>query len=415
MDSNHSPLDQKGSSPTPSRYQAAVGFIFITIFLDVMGFGIIIPVIPKLITELTGKDLSYAAQVGGWLMFAYAITQFIFAPIIGGLSDQVGRRPVLLGSMFGFGVDFLFSAFAPTLGWLFVGRIGAGIMGSSFTTASAYMADISTPEKRAQNFGLIGAAFGLGFIIGPVLGGLLSVYGSRIPFMAAAGLSLLNFLWGYFILPESLKPENRRPFDWRRANAIGTLRQLGKYPTIVGMAASIFLVNVAANAVHGAWNFYTIEKFQWNEQMIGFSLAFVGIVSALVQTVVIRILIPKLGAKRGVYLGLGLQSLGFILFAFATETWMMFAFCIPYCLGGIAGPSLQSLISTQVSPKEQGELQGGLTSLVSVSAIVGPLLMTGIFRYFTKADTTFYFPGAAMLTGSVLTLVSALLAYRTLK
>jgi MFS transporter, DHA1 family, tetracycline resistance protein len=404
-------MSNKQESPAKTN---TVFFIFITILLDVVGFGIIIPVIPKLITELSGQGMSASAQIGGWLMFCYAIMQFLCAPIMGGLSDQYGRRPIILGSLLGFSLDFLITAFAPTLGWLFVGRILAGIMGSSITTASAYMADISTPEKRAQNFGMIGAAFGLGFIIGPLLGGVLGSYGSRIPFMAAAGLAFVNFLWGYFILPESLKPENRRPFDWKRANPVGTLRQLGKYPVIVGMVASLFLLYVAGNAVQGNWTFYTIEKFQWDEKMIGYSLAFVGILAAIVQTVVVRKLIPKIGPKRGVYFGLALQCLGFVLFAFASESWMMFAFCIPYCLGGIGGPSLQSIISTQVPPNEQGELQGGLTSLISVSTIVGPLLMSNIFHYFTKPDAPIYFPGASMLTAAFLTLIGTLLAYRTL-
>jgi MFS transporter, DHA1 family, tetracycline resistance protein len=393
----------------------AVGFIFITILLDVIGFGIIIPVIPTLISELSGHGMSDAAQIGGWLMFCYAIMQFIFAPIMGGLSDQYGRRPIILGSLFGFSIDFLISAFAPTLAWLFVGRTLAGIMGSSITTASAYMADISTPEKRAQNFGMIGAAFGLGFIIGPLLGGVLGSYNSRLPFIAAAVLAFLNFLWGSFILPESLKPENRRPFDWKRANPVGTLRQLGKYPVIVGMIVSLFLLYVASNAVQGNWSFYTMEKLKWDEKMIGYSLAFVGILASLVQTIVVRKLIPKIGPERGVYFGLALQCLGLVLFAFASETWMMLAFCIPYCLGGIAGPSLQSLISTQIPPNEQGELQGGLTSLMSVSTIIGPLLMSNIFHFFTKEGTPFYFPGASMLTGAFLTLIGTILAYRTLR
>jgi DHA1 family tetracycline resistance protein-like MFS transporter len=208
--------------------QAAIGFIFITLLLDVIGLGIIIPVFPKLITHLTGTDMSGAAQIGGWLMFAYAIMQFICAPILGGLSDHFGRRPILLISLFGFGLDYIFQAFAPTIGWLFLGRLLAGVMGSSFTTGAAYISDISTPEKRAQNFGMIGAAFGLGFIIGPVIGGLLGAYGPRVPFLAAASLALLNWLYGLIILPESLAPEHRRPFDWKRANPVGTLMQLRK-------------------------------------------------------------------------------------------------------------------------------------------------------------------------------------------
>ncbi len=394
--------------------QAAVGFIFVTLLIDVIGFGIIIPVLPKLITHLTGETMSHAAQIGGWLMFSYALMQFIFAPILGGLSDQYGRRPILLVSLFGFGLDYIFQAYAPTIGWLFVGRVLAGILGSSFTTASAYIADVSTPEKRAQNFGLIGAAFGLGFIIGPAIGGFLGQYGPRAPFLAAAALALLNWLYGLLILPESLAPENRRPFDWKRANPIGTLLQLRKYPVIIGMIASLVLLYIAAQAVQGAWSFYTMEKFKWDERMVGISLSFVGLVTAIVQAGLIRIIIPRLGQERGVYVGLGLYSLGFLLFAFATEGWMMFLFLIPYCLGGIAGPSLQGLISNQVPANVQGELQGGLTSLMSLTAIVGPLLMTGIFAYFTAPDAPIYFPGAAMLTGAVLTIISTFLAYRNL-
>ncbi|MBK8426964.1 MAG: TCR/Tet family MFS transporter [Lewinellaceae bacterium] len=393
---------------------AAVGFIFVTLLIDVIGFGIIIPVLPKLITHLTGETMSHAAQIGGWLMFSYALMQFIFAPILGGLSDQYGRRPILLVSLFGFGLDYIFQAYAPSIGWLFVGRILAGILGSSFTTASAYIADVSTPEKRAQNFGMIGAAFGLGFIIGPAIGGFLGQYGPRAPFLAAAALALLNWLYGLFILPESLAPENRRSFDWKRANPIGTLLQLRKYPVIIGMIASLVLLYIAAQAVQGAWSFYTMEKFKWDERMVGISLSFVGLVTAIVQAGLIRIIIPRLGQERGVYVGLGLYSLGFLLFAFAPEGWMMFLFLIPYCLGGIAGPSLQGLISNQVPANVQGELQGGLTSLMSLTAIVGPLLMTGIFAYFTAPDAPIYFPGAAMLTGAVLTIISTLLAYRNL-
>lgn len=398
-----------------TRRSAAVGFIFITLLIDVIGFGIIIPVIPKLIMGLTGKDLSHAAQVGGWLMFSYAIMQFICAPILGALSDQYGRRPILLGSLFGFGIDYLFSAFAPTIGWLFVGRMLAGVLGSSFTTASAYIADVSTPEKRAQNFGLIGAAFGIGFIIGPALGGFLGTYGPRMPFIAAAVLALLNWLYGLFILPESLALEHRRKFDWKRANPVGTLSQLRKYPIISGLLVSLILLYISAWAVQGGWSYYTMEKFHWDERAIGISLSVVGLFTAIIQAGLIRVIIPKLGQERGVYVGLSLYCLGFLSFAFATEGWMMYAALIPYCFGGIAGPSLQGIISTQVSPNVQGELQGGLTSMVSATTIVSPLLMTSIFSYFTAADAPIYFPGAAMLTGAVLTFLSAAWAFRTLR
>lgn len=395
--------------------KAALGFIFVTLLIDVIGFGIIIPVMPKLIQELTGGTLAQASSYGGWLLFAYAFMQFICAPIVGNLSDQFGRRPILLASLFGFGMDYLFMAFAPTLAWLFLGRTVAGIMGASFTTASAYIADVSTPEKRGQNFGIIGAAFGLGFIIGPLVGGLLGAYGTRIPFFVAAGLTLINWLYGFFILPESLSIENRRKFEWKRANPVGSLRALKRFPIIMGMVVSLVLVYISSHAVQTNWSYYTIEKFQWSERMIGISLAVVGIVFAVVQGGLIRVIIPKLGQERSVYMGLGLYAIGYFLYAFATESWMMFAITIPYCLGGIAGPALQGIISNQVPANEQGELQGALTSLMSVTMIIGPLVMTQIFYFFTRVDAPMYLPGAPMILGGVLTVISALLARRSLK
>ncbi len=397
-----------------SNKQAALGFIFVTILIDTIGFGIIIPVLPNLIIELTRSTTSEAARIGGWLLFAFAIMQFLCAPILGGLSDWYGRRPILLGSLFGFGLDYIFLALAPTLGWLFIGRIIAGVMGASFTTAGAYIADISTPEKRGQNFGIIGAAFGLGFIIGPAMGGLLGSYGSRVPFMAAACLSLLNFLYGFFILPESLNQENRRRFDWKRANPVGSLLNLKRYPVVLGLVTSLVLIYMAAHAVQSNWSYYTIEKFKWNSAMIGGSLAAVGVMISIVQGGLIRIIIPAWGQKISLYVGLGLYSIGLVLFAFATEGWMMFAFLVPYCLGGIAGPALQGIISSQVPSNEQGELQGALTSLMSVTSIFGPLLMAQLFSYFTAANAPVYFPGAPMLMGALLTTVSLLLAMRAL-
>lgn len=390
--------------------KAALGFIFITLIIDVTGLGIIIPVIPKLIAQLIEGDISDAARYGGWLGFAYAITQFVCAPVLGNLSDRFGRRPVLLLSLLGFGIDYIFMAFAPTIGWLFVGRIIAGLFGASITTASAYIADISTPENRAQNFGLIGAAFGLGFIIGPVIGGVLGEYGATIPFLAAAALSLLNALYGYFILPESLPAENRRKFEWSRANPLGALQHLRKYPAVSGLVISFVLIYIAAHAVQTTWTYYNIEKFNWSEKMIGYSLGFVGLMVALVQGGLIRVVIPRLGYQRSVYTGLFLYSFGFLLFAFASETWMMFAFTVIYCLGGITMPAIQGIISSVVPPNEQGELQGGLTSLMSATSIVGPPLMTTLFSFFTKPDAPVYFPGAPFLTAALLVLVSGLLA-----
>lgn len=394
---------------------SALTFIFITLLIDVIGLGIILPVLPALIEQITGGTISEASRIGGWLTFAYAFMQFVFSPIIGGLSDRYGRRPVLLASLFGFGIDYILMGFAPTIGWLFAGRLIAGITGASFTTAGAYIADVSPPEKRAQNFGLIGMAFGLGFIIGPVLGGLLGKFGPRVPFFAAAALALLNAAYGYFILPESLSRENRRKFDWKRANPVGSLMHLGRYPVILGMVVSFVLIYIAGHANQSTWTFYTIEKFKWNEQWVGYSLGFVGLMIAIVQGGLIRIVVPKLGQKRSVYVGLLFYAIGFICFSLATKSWMMFAAVVPFSLGGFAGPALQSIMTSEVPPTEQGELQGALTSLVSLTSIFGPLLMTNLFAYFSDAGAPVYFPGAPFLTASFLTLLSLLFAFRSLR
>lgn len=391
-----------------------MGFIFATLLIDVTGLGIIIPVLPTLIQELTGGSLSEASEYGGWLLFSFAIMQFLFAPVLGNLSDQYGRRPVLLLSLFGFALDYLLLAFAPTIIWLFIGRLIAGVMGASITTATAYIADISTPEKRAQNFGMVGAAFGLGFIIGPVIGGLLGEYGSRIPFMAAAGLTFLNFLYGYFILPESLAKSDRRKFDIRRANPFGSLKMLRAYPVISGMVVSLLLIYIASHAVQSTWSFFTMEQFSWSEAEVGYSLGFVGLLVALVQGGLIRVINPLLGPKNSVLIGMLLYVIGLAFFAFASSGWMMYAALIPYCLGGISGPAIQGILSGQVAANEQGELQGALTSLVSLTAIIGPVMMTSIFATFTASDAPVYFPGAAFLTASVLAVFSFLFAMRTL-
>lgn len=398
-----------------SKKQAAIGFIFITMLIDIIGWGIIIPVIPKLIAELIHGDISEASKYGGWLTFAYAITQFVFAPLIGNLSDKFGRRPIILISLLGFAFDYVLLALAPTITWLFIGRIIAGFTGASITTASAYIADISTPENRAKNFGMIGAAFGLGFIIGPVLGGLLGQYGARVPFYAAAVLCLLNFLYGYFILPESLSKKNRRAFDWKKANPINAFLNLKKYPSLIALVVSIFLLYVGSHAVHSNWSFFTMYRFSWDEKMVGLSLGAIGLLVALVQGGLIRWVNPKLGNEKSIYVGLGLYTFGMFLFAIATQSWMMFAFLVPYCLGGIAGPALQSIVTSKVPVTEQGEIQGTLTSLMSASAIVGPPMMTNTFYFFTHKEAPFQFAGAPFLLGGILMLISCIIAYRTLR
>ena len=297
--------------------KAALAFIFVTVLIDVTGLGIIIPIIPALIVELTGEGLSKAAIYGGWLMFVYASTQFLFAPIIGGLSDRFGRRPVLLFSLFGFGIDYILIGLSTNIVWLFIARLISGITGASITTASAYIADISAPEKRAQNFGLIGAAFGLGFIIGPVIGGLLGQYGTRVPFFAAAALTLVNVLYGFFVLPESLPKEERRPFNIKRANPLGSLKQFKQFPGIMGLVGVFALIYLAGHATNSTWTYYTMQKFEWDEKMVGISLGVVGLCVAVVQGGLTRIVIPKLGEVKSVYFGLLLYFLGYIGFAFS--------------------------------------------------------------------------------------------------
>ncbi len=392
----------------------ALGFIFVTMLLDVVSFGIIIPILPKLISQLIHGNYSDASVYGGWLLFTFSLVQFIFSPVLGNLSDRFGRRPILLCSLFGFGIDYLILAFAPTIWWLFIGRFIAGIFGASFTTASAYIADISTPEKRAQNFGIIGAAFGLGFIIGPLIGGVAGQFGVRVPFFIAATIAFLNWAYGYFILPESLSKENRRPFDIRRANPMGSLKQLRRYPIVAGLVGSLFFIYVAAHAVQSNWSFFTMEVFHWTAATVGYSLCFVGILFAIVQGGLIRVINPALGQNKSVYLGLLLNTVALLLFAFSTRGWMMFAFLIPYCLGSIGGPAIQGIISNQVNANEQGELQGALTSVMSVTSIIGPPLMTNLFAFFTSKSTPVYFPGAAFLLGALLTLISLWLTARSL-
>jgi DHA1 family tetracycline resistance protein-like MFS transporter len=395
--------------------KSAIGFIFITLLIDVMGWGLIIPVMADLIAQLKGIPVNQASTYGALLLSVFAITQFLFSPVIGNLSDRFGRRPILLSSLLGFGIDYIILALAPTYGWLFVGRVIAGITGASFTTATAYIADISIDEtSKARNFGMIGAAFGLGFVLGPALGALLATWGIRAPFYAAAALCLLNCLYGYFLLPESLSKENRRPFDWKRANPFGSLKFLTKHKEIGGLAAGFFLIYLGSQAVQGNWNFFTIYRFNWSEKMVGISLAVVGVLVGAVQAGLTRVINPKIGNEKSIYLGLSLYTVGLVLFAFATQGWMMFAFLIPYCLGGICGPSLQSVISGHVPANQQGELQGALTSLMSLTTIIGPLIMNSTFSYFTTDKAPFYFPGIHFLIGAVCMLLSVIITYKVL-
>ncbi len=383
----------------------AIAFIFVTVLLDMIGFGIVIPVIPKLIVELTGKDLSEAAEYGGWLGVSFAAMQFIFSPIMGGLSDRFGRRPVLLLSLLVFGIDYLIMGMAPTLGWLFFGRTMAGIAGATFGPASAYIADISPPEHRAKNFGLMGAAFGVGFILGPAIGGMLGSFGPQAPFWASAVLAFANLAYGYFVLPESLAKESRRPFDWQRAHTLGALNQLMRYSTVFGLVATLFFWQLGHHVLTSTWSFYTMLKFQWTERDIGLSLAFVGVLAAVVQGGLAGKLIPWMGERNAVVVGFLTAALGYLGYGVSPAGWMMFVWIAVASLAGLSYPSISAMMSRRIPADSQGELQGAISSLHSVTSIIGPLMMTQVFGYFTREGGAIYFPGAAFIFAMILTLV----------
>jgi DHA1 family tetracycline resistance protein-like MFS transporter len=388
----------------PGRH--AVAFVAITVLLDMIGFGLILPIMPTLLMELTGESVSRAAIYGGWLAFVYAVMQFLLAPILGNLSDRFGRRPVLLAAIAALGIDYLVLGFAPNLGWLFIGRAIAGMAGASFTPAYAYVADITPPERRAQNFGLIGGAFGVGFVIGPALGGVLGALGPRAPFFAAAFLSLANFAYGYFVLAESLPPERRRPFMWRRANPLGTLLQMRKQPVVRGLLVALFLWMVGHQVMPATWTFYTKFRFGWTEAMIGGSLALVGLVMAVSQATLLRVLVPRLGERRAALMGIAIAAVGYLGYATATASWMMLAWLVTWFFGAIVMPSTNALMSHRVAPDAQGELQGAIASLYSLSSIVGPPLMTQLFGRFSAPDAPIHLPGAAFIASTLLAMTS---------
>jgi DHA1 family tetracycline resistance protein-like MFS transporter len=329
--------------------------------------------------------------------------QFLCAPILGNLSDRFGRRPVILYAVGSLGIDYIIMGFAPTLGWLFLGRAIAGMAGASFTPAYAYVADISPPEKRAANFGVVSAMFGMGFIVGPALGGLLGSLGPRAPFFAAAALSLLNLAYGLFVLPESLPVERRRAFDWKRANPFGTFRQMRKHPALMGFLAALFLWMVANTVFPATWSFFTKLRFGWSEAMIGASLALVGAIMVSSQALVLRLLVPKVGERRAVLLGVTLAGIGYAGYATATEGWMMFAWLLTWFFGAIVFPVTNALMSHRVTPDAQGELQGAVAGVFSLSQIAGPPLMSQLFGYFTAPAARWHIPGAAFLAASLLT------------
>ncbi len=391
--------------------KASLTFIFITVLVDVIGFGIIIPVIDELITKLTGLGLSEGAFYAGMLMFSFAAAQFLFAPLMGELSDRFGRRPVLLIALLGLSLDYVAHALAPTYSLLILSRILAGACGASFTVAHSYIADISKPEEKAKNFGLIGAAFGLGFMIGPFIGGIAGDWGTEYPFYISAGLTMLNFLYGYFFIPESLPKEKRRKIQWSRVIPFGALVHLFKYRGVVGVIFATFLVYLAHHAVQSTWVFYTEYSFNWSNAVVGYSLGLAGLLTIIVQGGLVSRFVKLLGMRKTVILGFVSTGVGMTLFAFATEGWMMFVFLIPFCLGGLAGPTMQGIVTNEVPENEQGELQGAITSMVSLTAMAGPPLMTTLFAKFSGENAVVYFPGAPFFTGTIFIVIGLISAY----
>lgn len=370
--------------------------ILVTILLDMIGLGIIVPVLPELIEQLTGRGIAQAAVVGGYLVFVYALMQFLFSPVLGNLSDRFGRRPVLLLSLIGLTIDYSLMGFAPVIGFIYFGRILSGISGAAVATATAYITDISTPDKRAQRFGLIGAAFGLGFIIGPVIGGELGQFGPRVPFYAAAVLAFSNFLFGLFVLPESLPRERRRKFDLRRANPFGALVSLRRHPVVLWLLFGLFLLSLASQAFPSVWNFFTIEVVNFSTAQIGRSLGAFGVGFAISQAFLIGPLVKRFGEWTTVLLGLAAAATAFTGTAFIHTQFGLYGFLMVGALSGLAAPGINSLLSRQVPDNQQGELQGAVNATNSLAAIIGPVAATQLFSYFTAADKgePGYFPGA---------------------
>jgi DHA1 family tetracycline resistance protein-like MFS transporter len=387
----------------------ALTFIFITVLLDSIGFGVILPVMPQLVMDVTGKSLSEAAVYGGWLLFLYALMQFFFAPVMGNLSDRFGRRPVLLCSLLAFGLNYLLMGWAPTLGWLVLGRIIAGCASSTYAIANAYIADVFAPEERAKNFALMGAAFGGGFILGPVLGGFLGELGPRVPFYATAGLALTNAAFGFLVLPETLARENQRKFDWRRANPLGALAHLREHPLVAGLVLAYFFFLLGHHSLPAVWSYFAIARFDWSQSQIGYSLGFVGVMMMIAQAFLIRWVIDRHGPVVTAYLGLTCATLAFLGYAFAAHAWMIYLFLFIGAGQGFLGPAVQGLMSARMPANAQGELQGSLGSVASLAAIISPLLMTNLFGYFTSPAAPVYFPGASFLLAALLTVVSLLL------
>ena len=383
-----------------------VYFIFITTVLDSMGIGIIMPVMPDLLQEVGNFNLSDAARWGGWLTVVFAINQFLFAPTLGGLSDAYGRRPVLLLSLFVMTIDYLVLVFAQSMWLLFAARVVGGITAATQSTASAYMADISSDEDKAKNFGLLGAAFGVGFILGPLVGGLLAEFGSRAPFLAAAALAFANMLFGYFVLPETITPELRRPFDWQRANPFGAFRQMQKLPGLLPLLSVFLLLSIAFFVYPAIWAYFGRAQFSWDAGMVGLTLACYGLGVVIIQGGLIRPILKHLGETTTAVTGMCIHLLSFLAYPFMTQTWHVFAFLPISVFSALAMPALQGIMSNSVPRNAQGELQGAMSSLTALATIISPLVMTQVFSFFTDDSAPVYLPSAPFLLSAVAVVVA---------
>ncbi|MBI5201067.1 MAG: TCR/Tet family MFS transporter [Elusimicrobia bacterium] len=383
------------------KRQAGVPFIFATILLDATGLGVIIPVLPDVLRRFS-TDPTYVSEHFGWFIGAYAFMQFAASPVLGSLSDRFGRRPILLSSLLGAAVDYQFMAFAPTLPLLFVGRVISGLTGATLTVASSYMADISDHDSRAGNFAMIGAAWGLGFIFGPLLGGVLGTFGPRAPFVASAILNAANFLYGLLVLPESLPPSKRRQVKWKQLNPLASVLRILQPSDFVVFVWIYFLVFLAGQVHPVNWTLYTETKFHWTARQVGVSLSFVGLMMAIAQTQLTKRLVRKLGDRSALTLGLSVYAISFLLFSLASRGWMMYAIVVFFSLAGVTIPAIQSVIGRHTPPDRQGEVQGSLVSLASLASLLAPLVFTKLFVHFTRPDAAVYFPGAAYAGASLI-------------
>ena len=391
---------------------AALGFIFATALMDVIALGIIIPVLPHLIQTMAGGSTAQALHYVQIFSTSWALMQFVAAPIVGALSDRFGRRPILLISIFGLGCDYIIMATAPTLAWLYVGRLISGITAASFSTAGAYIADITPPEKRAQNFGLIGAAFGVGFVVGPSLGGLLGGINPRLPFWVAAGLALINWCYGLFVLPESLPKDRRSPFSWRKANPIGSLQLLRSCPGLLGLASVFFLYMLGHQALQQIFVLYTAYRFHWGIMQMGLYLGVTGVASIFVQMVLVKPVVKGIGERGAMLIGLTAGACGFLIFALAPTSPLFWCGLPVFALMGLVQPSCQSLMSRRVPPTEQGRLQGASSGIMSITGLIGPSLYTTVFAWAITGGATLGLPGLGILMAAALVATSGLLALR---